>query len=92
MKLVNFRRLKIGRRSRAREREVKLKSFINHQLTSIKDKIYLLEKTWPNRRYKNCSGWSRDDPDDREMILTDQGGAVVPDNVTVHKLRPETHD
>jgi hypothetical protein len=22
----------------------------------------------------------------------DQGGAVVPDYVTVHKLRPETHD
>ena len=42
---LNFRRLKIGRRSRARERKkLKLKSFINHQL--IKDKIYLLEKIW----------------------------------------------
>jgi hypothetical protein len=34
---------------------------------------------------QNCSGWPRYD-------LTDQGGAVVPDDVTVHKLRPETHD
>ncbi len=91
MKLVNFRRLKIGRRSRARERE-EIETFINHQLTSIKDKIYLLEKTWPNRRFKNCSGRSRDDPDDRETVPTDQGGAGVPDDVTVHKLRPETHD
>jgi hypothetical protein len=41
-KLVSFRHLKIGRWSRAREREkLKLKSFINHHLTSIKDKIYL---------------------------------------------------
>jgi hypothetical protein len=37
--------LKIGRRLRARERE-EIETFINHQLTSIKDKIYLLEKTW----------------------------------------------
>ncbi len=36
MKLVNFRRLKIGRRSRSRER----KNEIFH-LTSIKDKFYL---------------------------------------------------
>ena len=42
---------------------------------------------------KNCSGRSRDDPDDRETVPTDQGGAGVPDNVTVHKeIRPETHD
>ena len=69
--------LKIGRRSRAREREEsKYLSTTNHQL---KDKFYLLEKTWPNRRYKNCSGWSRDDPD--------QGGAVFPDNcVATHDI------
>ena len=43
-----FRHLKIGRRSRAREREkLKLKSFINHQL--IKDKIYLFRKDLTGR-------------------------------------------
>ena len=26
------------------------------------------------------------DPDDRETILADQGGAVFPDDVTVHEL------
>ncbi len=42
--------IKTGRRSRAREREeMKHLSTTNHQL---KDKIYLLEKTWPNRRYQ----------------------------------------
>jgi hypothetical protein len=37
MKLVNFRRLKIGRRSRPRDQtKFKLKLFINHQLIKIK--------------------------------------------------------
>jgi hypothetical protein len=37
MKLVNFRHLKIGRRSRVRERK--------RSLTSVKDKIYLLKRS-----------------------------------------------
>jgi hypothetical protein len=33
------------------------------------------------------------DSDDLETLLADQGGAVVPDDVTVlEEIRPETHD
>jgi hypothetical protein len=36
-------------------------------------------------------GATKNDPGDRETI-PDQGGAVVPDNVTTHEeIRPETH-
>jgi hypothetical protein len=55
------------------------------------------------RRFKNCSGRSRDDPaasgasehnsGDRETIPGHQGGSVVPAPLTVHeKERPETDD
>ncbi len=38
-----------------------------------------------------CSA-TKHDLDDREPIPGDQGGAVVPDDVTAHKVeRPETH-
>ncbi len=80
MKLVNFRRLKIGLRSRARERE-EIETFINHQLISIKDKIYLFRKDLKlaENGATTESGWPRDDPDDRGTVPTDQGGAVFPD-------------
>ncbi len=100
MKLVNFRRLKIGRRSRARERE-EIEIFINHhQLIKIK---FTLDKIWnlPKRRYWNCSvtgdglaacSATKHDLDDRESIPADQGAAVAPADVTVHEeIRPETH-
>ena len=65
--------LKIGRRSRARERKRSLiETFTNYQL--IKDKIYLFRKDL------NWAGWPWDD-------LADQGGAVVPDNgVATHEI------
>jgi hypothetical protein len=38
-----------------------------------------------------CSA-TKNDPGDRETIRVDQGGAVVPDNETMHEeIRPETH-
>jgi hypothetical protein len=80
MKLVNFRHLKIGRRSRARERE-EIETFINHQLTSIKDKIYLFRKdqTGRNGATKLFRVTAR--------RSADQGGAVVPDNgVATHEI------
>ena len=89
MKLVNFRRLKIGRRSRLRERKR------NHHLTSIKDKILPLEKTWTGNKSvavdTGRNGATERDSGDRETVPGDQGEAVVPDDVTVHeKIRPET--
>ncbi len=56
------------------------------------------------QRYKNCSGWSGDDPaassasehnpGDRNAIPADEGAAEVPaDSVATHEIeRPETHD
>jgi hypothetical protein len=99
MKLVNFRRLKIGRRSRLLERKNE---------ASIKDKIYLKqdlklativavdndrtallgdrETIWP------C-GATEADLGDRETVPGNQGAAVVPDSgVATHEIeRPETH-
>ncbi len=102
MKLVNFWHSKIGRRSRARER--KKSNWNIYQSPTIELKIKFTFRKRPGlsalqelsrvtarrsgrvRRYKNDSG-------DRKTILADQGGAVVPDGVTVHKIeRPETHD
>jgi hypothetical protein len=82
-KLVNFRHLKIGRRSRAREREENR----IYQPPTIKDKIYLLKRSeLAETALPTESGWPWDD-------LADQGGAVVPDNgVATHEIRPETHD
>ncbi len=38
-------------------------------------------------------GATEHDSGDRETVPADQGGAVVPDDVTVHEVvRPETHD
>jgi hypothetical protein len=76
MKLVNFRHLKIGRRSRVRERK--------RSLTSIKDKIYLLKRSELAETASQKT--VQVNPDDRETILADQGGAVFPGDVTVHEL------
>ncbi len=39
-----------------------------------------------------CSA-TKHDLDDRESISGDQGGPVIPDDETAHKVvRPETHD
>ncbi len=77
MKLVNFRRLKSAvGHENVNENEVQIE--VIYQPPTYKDKIYLKQDL-------NWAGWPRDD-------LTDQGGAVVPDDVTIHKLRPETHD
>ncbi len=91
MKLVNFRRLKsaVGHEY-VNENEVLLKHYQSPTNFKIK---FTLEKTWTGSNSDtNDSGWPRDDLDDRETILTDQGGAVVPDGVTIHKIeRPVTH-
>ncbi len=90
MKWVKFRRLKIGRRSRLRER----KRITNY---SIKDKIYLLEKTWTGNKSvafeTGRTGATERDLGDRETVPGHQGGAVVPaDGVATHEIeRPETH-
>ncbi len=65
-----------------------------HQL--IKDKIYLLEKTWTGNKSvaveTGRTGATERNSGDRETVPWDQGGAVVPDDVTVHEeIRPETH-
>ncbi len=78
MKLVKLRRLKIGRRSRLRE----WKRITN--LLKIKFTLDRSETGWNSA--------SEHDLDDRESMPGDQGGAVVPDDVTAHKeIRPETH-
>ena len=100
MKLVNFRRLKIGRRSRLRERKRSLNWDINHQLIKIKftlEKIRLAETALQivqvDRETIRPCGATEHNLGDREMVLAHQGGAVVPDGVTAHEIeRPETHD
>ena len=86
MKLVYFRRLKIGRRSRAREREEE--NWHSYQSPTNKDKFLPLER--PELAETALLKLSRVIGDD----LADQGGAVVPDNgVATHEiLRPGTHD
>ena len=113
MKLVNFRRLKIGRRSRTRERKrnhhfnfkLKIKfTFLDLKLAETA----LLKLSSGDRETIRPFGASETDLGDRETIwpcgaseqnLGDrnavpghQGGAVVPDVKTAHKvIRPETH-
>ncbi len=76
MKLVNFRHLKsaVGH------------EYVNEKrsLTSIKDKIYLLKRS--ELAETASQKLFRLNPDDRETILADQGGAVFPGDVTVHEL------
>ncbi len=101
MKLVYFRRLKsaVGH-DYVNENEVfQLK---HYQSPTNKDK-FTLDKIWNwlKQRYKNDSGWPRDDPaassasehnsGDRETT-PDQGWSVIPDGVAIHEeIRPETH-
>jgi hypothetical protein len=56
---------------------------IIYQPPTYKDKIYLKQDL--NWSKQSCSGLTGDD-------LVDQGGAVVPDCVMTHEIRPETHD
>ncbi len=65
-------------------------------ITNYKDKIYLLEKTWTGHKTVAVDNWpngaTERDSGDRETVPADQGGAVVPDGVSVHEIeRPETH-
>ena len=84
MKLVNFRRLKIGRRSRVRERKRSSK------LPTNKDKFLPLEKTWTGNKSvavdTGRNGATEDDLGDRETVLADQGGSGVPALLTDKRL------
>ncbi len=93
MKLANFRRLKsaVGHE----HVNVKKLKLINNHLTLIKDKIYLKQDlNWLKTALLGDRRRSdKNDLDDRETVRADQGGSVVPDDETAHKVvRPETHD
>ncbi len=62
-------------------------NFINHQLVKIK--CFTLEKTWTRQQICCWNNWpngaTEHDPGDRKTMSWHQGGAVVPDEVTIHR-------
>jgi hypothetical protein len=93
--------LKIGRRSRTRERE-EIEIVINHQLIKI---IYLNQDLKLATNLLLLTNWLRaallgdrwrsdkHDPGDRHAVSRHQGGAVVPanDETSYEEIRPVTH-
>ncbi len=76
-------------------KKFQIETFINHQLIKIK---FTLDKIWNWQQSvavdNGRNGATERDLGDHETVLTDQVGAVVPDNgVATHEIeRPETHD